>query len=448
MKRKTTEEFIQEAIKVHGNKYDYSEVEYINGSSKVKIFCNECQRYFYQRPLDHIHGQGCPYCNKKEKLNKESFILRATIKHKDKYDYNNVKYINYHTKVEIICNKCHNHFWQAPSKHLKGQGCPCCAKDKCGKYKEITKEDFIKKANITHKNKFDYSLVNFINTSTKVEIVCNKCHNHFWQIPSSHLCGNGCPYCAQKSRIKKWTLSKENFLENAYKIHGNKYNYNNIEYKNRSTKIKIFCNKCKKFFWQIPTSHLSGHGCIYCGIKAVAQSKINTLEQFIEKAQKIHGNRYNYSEVEYVSSKELVKIKCNKCQKYFLQTPNRHLKGQGCPYCNQSKGEIKIKRFLEENNIEYIFQKRFKDCKDKQQLPFDFYLPDYNICIEFQGEQHYKLRFYLGKFKSKIEAVEYFQKQQYHDQIKRDYCKKNNIQLIEIKYNENIEEKLKDILNE
>lgn len=96
-------------------------------------------------------------------------------------------------------------------------------------------------------------------------------------------------------------------------------------------------------------------------------------------------------------------------------------------------------KWLKSKDIRYITQKRFKDCKDKQLLPFDFYLPDYNLCIEFQGRQHY----FMWRNEINQDRLE---KQRQHDQIKKDYCKKNNIRLLEIKYNENINQKLKEYL--
>ena len=119
--------------------------------------------------------------------------------------------------------------------------------------------------------------------------------------------------------------------------------------------------------------------------------------------------------------------------------PNSLLSGKGCPICSESHGERNARKWFEEHKIRYVSQKVFDDCKDKKVLPFDFYLPDYNICIEYQGEQHYRPIEYFG-------GEEQFKTQYKHDKIKRDYCKNNNIRLLEIPYWENVEETLNNFL--
>ena len=155
---------------------------------------------------------------------------------------------------------------------------------------------------------------------------------------------------------------------------------------------------------------------------------------FIEKAKKVHGDKYDYSLVNYITSHIKIDINCEK-HGVFKQTPHNHLKGHGCPACNQSKGEEKVSEFLKSKNIIFLPQHRFKDCVDKIPLPFDFYLPDYNTCIEFNGIQHYKPKEYFG-------GEDGFKNQQKKDKIKSQYCKEKNITLLIIKYNEKIDKKL------
>lgn len=134
-----------------------------------------------------------------------------------------------------------------------------------------------------------------------------------------------------------------------------------------------------------------------------------------------------------------VKIKCIK-HGYFYQSPKSHInQSQGCPLCRSSKGEIKILNYLDKNNIKCCPQYKFKDCKNIKPLPFDFYLPDHNILIEFDGEQHYfSIDFFGGE-----ENFSYIKN---NDKIKTDYCFNNNIKLIRIKYTDKIEEILKNNL--
>jgi hypothetical protein len=161
-------------------------------------------------------------------------------------------------------------------------------------------------------------------------------------------------------------------------------------------------------------------------------SKRLTSEEFIYKAKLVHGERYNYNLVKYINAKTKIKIICP-IHGEFEQVPNYHLSGSGCPLCVESKGEHKIKNLLSLNNINFIPQYRFPDCKHIKPLPFDFYLADYNICIEYNGKQHYIIVPYWG-------GENYLKLQQKRDNIKKEYCLKNNIRLIIIKHDEDIYE--------
>lgn len=292
---------------------------------------------------------------------------------------------------------------------------------------------FINKAKIIHDNKYNYDKVEYINSRTKVKIFCNTCKKYFWQNPSSHLLGVGCPSCAIKHVQNSLKSTTEIFIKKAIKIHNNKYNYDCVIYKNNAfEKVKIFCNACEKYFYQAPHDHLKGSGCPYC----LGRNK--TKESFIQEAKKIHGDKYDYNKVEYNGNKTKVKIWCKQCEEYFEQRPNDHLSGHGCPGCSKSKGEDFIHKWLIKNNIKFETQKRFKDCRDKNPLPFDFYLPDYNICIEFQGIQHFiEIKYFYNKHPNSFIVL------QKHDKIKKDYCKTHKIILLEINYKDNIIEKLK-----
>ena len=242
----------------------------------------------------------------------------------------------------------------------------------------------------------------------------------------------------EKGRPPALTLGQ--FIEKAIRIHGSLYDYCEVKYINNRTKVKIYCKKCKKYFMQTPNNHLNGSGCKACMPEKLRLKNVKHSEKFIEEAIAIHKDRYDYSQVNYINARIKVKIYCKNCKKYFLQSPYHHLRGTGCPHCCSSKGELSIENYLNKYNVKFIREKRFKDCKDKKTLPFDFYLPDYNICIEFQGKQHYI-------------AVEHFDKhggfdiRLKHDQIKREYCKKNGIKLLEITYKDNVEKALMDWFN-
>ena len=210
--KKTTEKFIEEAKQVHGNKYDYSKVDYNLCQDKVTIIC-PIHGEFKQRPLSHIQGQGCPKCSGNYKLSLKNFIEEAKQIHGNKYDYSKVDYINAHEKVCIICPK-HGEFWQTASKHLNGRGCP-----QCGGSNRLTNKDFIEKSKLIHGDRYDYSNIKYINSNTKIRILCPK-HGEFEQLPHDHLQGKGCPKCAcveskAESEIYEYVCSligKENVI--------------------------------------------------------------------------------------------------------------------------------------------------------------------------------------------------------------------------------------------
>ena len=288
--------------------------------------------------------------------------------------------------------------------------------------KRLTTEQFISKANDVHNYKYDYSLVEYNGIKTKVKIICKE-HGEFAQTPDSHLNGNGCPKCS--GNVK---LTTEQFISKANEVHNYKYDYSWVEYKNRSTKVKIICKEHGEFA-QTPNSHINGKGCPKCS----GNVKLTT-EQFISKANDVHNYKYDYSLVEYNGIKTKVKIICKEHGE-FAQTPRGHLNGRGCPKCNSSKGELIIEKYLKGNNINYESQKRFKDCKNKKPLPFDFYLTDYNICIEYDGEQHFKSKSIWGG-EEELNLIKI------KDNIKTKYCEDKGIKLIRISYweKDNIEE--------
>jgi hypothetical protein len=170
-----------------------------------------------------------------------------------------------------------------------------------------------------------------------------------------------------------------------------------------------------------------------CGIIERSKKHIKTKEQFIENAINIHGDKYGYDIVKYITSIIKVKIYCKKHKNFYWQIPSSHLQGQGCPICCESKGEKEIRKSLDKYNIIYTSQKRFNNCIDKRTLPFDFYLSELGTCIEYQGRQHYELVDFSGYMKiAKME--ENLKNQQRKDKIKKEYCLKNTINLLEIPY--------------
>lgn len=285
--------------------------------------------------------------------------------------------------------------------------------------KKHTTESFVEICNQIRGNKYDYSMVSYMNSKTKVKILCRE-HGIFEQTPNNHISKlQDCPKCSPFYFEKKDT---NKLIDDFRKIHHDSYDYSMISYTNNKSKVKIICSE-HGIFEQTPNNHLKRQKCPSC-------SKMTTIS-FIEKSQKIHNYKYDYSKTLYIGNMRKVDITCIK-HGIFSQRAGSHLYGNGCPTCLESKGEREIHKILTENNIDFISQYSFEDCKFKNKLKFDFYLIKLNTCIEFDGKQH--IEYYGG--------LDSFKKRMKRDSIKNNYCQTKNIKLIRIKYDDDIKSKL------
>jgi len=367
----------------------------------------------------------------------DDFIKKAAEVHGDKYDYSKSIYVKWDKPITIICPK-HGEFHQIKSSHLRGSGCAKCAS-------ESTRFDigvFLDRSMQKHGNKFDYSLVEYKNSKSKVKIIC-PIHGEFLQFAWSHMNGHGCKKCDDLNK----TETKENFLKIAKTVHSNEYTYDLSNYKNRESKISIFCqkhgefiqsaknhinlkNKCPKCkidsdrlsadkiierfkkihgnkydysevsyvnihkkvciicdkhgrFWQTQSNHIYGKGCNECGrISTALKRSKNKSETFVNRANNIHDNKYDYSLTNYAKALKKVDIICKK-HGLFKQTPNNHLRGSGCPMCKFEETDIEkfTKNFLNEYNLNFDTNNRVLISP----YELDFYLPNYKLAIECNG---------------------------------------------------------------
>lgn len=300
----------------------------------------------------------------------KKFIEKAKAVHGDRYDYSKSVWKGYHKKLTIICPD-HGEFEQAGGIHYRC-GCP-----KCNGGTKFTKDDFIKKANEVHNNRYDYSKVNYRGIKEKVIIICPD-HGEFEQNPSNHIhLGNGCPYC---SGNKKITLKE--FVLKANILHSNKYDYSKTKFKRLDDTATIICPKHGEFKQVIENHLYNKNGCPKCGIDKRSKAKTSTIAKFVNKSNVVHDNKYTYSNSEYVNNRTPIVITCP-IHGNFKQLPYNHYKGEGCKKCalQQSKLEEKICNFLDDNGIQYISGDR-KILKGKE---IDIYLPESKLGIECHG---------------------------------------------------------------
>jgi protein-arginine kinase activator protein McsA len=251
---------------------------------------------------------------------KERFIAEAKQIHGDKYDYSSVVYNGPREKVSIICPE-HGVFFQWPYSHITlSSGCHRCAIELRNKKTSSTTEAFIDKARLIHGDLYDYSDVVYTNSQTYVSIKCTH-HGTFRQVPNAHLSGKGCPNCGGKIK-----LTTEEFISNATAVHGLRYDYSKSVYVTAKTPIEITC-KTHGPFWQIPNNHTQGAGCPSC-----APGMIFNTDEFIEKARKIHGEKYDYSNSKFVAVVAPIVIRCQ-VHGDFEQVAGEHLRGRGCKKC-------------------------------------------------------------------------------------------------------------------
>lgn len=258
----------------------------------------------------------------------------------------------------------------------------------------------------------------FVGTGKRVSVVCKKCNTESNHIAQSFVTHSfRCQQCDIDERKQKFA-EKMSVINPNICIVG--------EYKNSHTKVDCRCLIHNEFFSMTGCNLITGHGCPKCAKDSRRNFSVKSHEEFILELSKISPTIKVKSK--YVSAHKKIKCQCEICNFEWEAAPHNLLKGNRCVKCNSpSKGETKISNVLDELNIEYVKQKKFEDCRDINPLPFDFYLPTYNMCIEFQGRQHYEAVDCFG-------GEQEFKKCQKRDSIKAEYCKNNKIKLLCIAY--------------
>jgi uncharacterized protein with PIN domain len=335
-------------------------------------------------------------------------------------------YVNAKTKLRAKHNKCGNVYEVRPNDFLNGKRCPFCAK--LNIKNKLIKTDAQFRQDAKNEVGTEYTFLDeYINSSTKIKVKHNTCGHTYKVEPNSFLQGKRCPYCY--GNVKK---TDAQFKKEVFDLVGDEYTFLD-EYANTHTKLRVKHNKCGNVYGVRPHDFFRGNRCPYCSGKMK-----KTDAQFKQEVQKLVGGEYDFLDT-YADSKTKIRVKHNKCGNIYEVQPSNFLQGYRCPYCSNSKGELIISKILESLNVNYEYQKTFDDLKDINPLSYDFFIPDQNILIEYQGIQHYEPVDHFGGKKR-------FPIQQKHDKMKGAYAKAKGYKLITVPYTADTFSKIKKYL--
>lgn len=393
----TRQEFIDKSLKVHGNKYIYTEIpEKVNSRGDVTIICRE-HGPFVQNARSHYRGHGCPICkaeNTKKALllNTEKFLEKYRSKFKNEYDTSLVDYKDFETNVKMICPK-HGIFELTPHSLMRGKGCPKCGNAKSGESRRLSRDEVISRARKIHGGKYSYEKYNGEKLSEETTIIC-PIHGEFKQTMRKHLMGSGCKKCGYEKLRNTQRKDVNHVIEQCKEIHNNKYIYIlDFEYINNKSKLHAVCPVHGEF-WQEINSHLQGEGCPECGKEETTRKLRKDKEYMINRAREVHGDKYSYDNFQYINWHTKGYVTCP-IHGDFLVSPNNHIgNGSGCPKCINpiSKWEQEVFDFISSLDIE-CEQSNRKILNGKE---IDIFIPKYNIGIECDG-----LRWHNEQYKAK-----------------------------------------------
>lgn len=297
--------------------------------------------------------------------------------------------------------------------------------------RRLTLEEFIARSKELHGDIYDYSKTVYVDMLTPVTITCTKHFYTFQQAPVSHCKGKtSCPECIADMKRTKFQHTLEQAVSNLPKDVQEKYDFTDTVYNGYHNKARIRCKKHNLYFSVIWCTLYVNSGCPECSKEKARSLYSYTTVEFVENARHIYGDVYDYSRVDYVNSKEKVKIGCKR-HGYFEKAPIKHLSGQGCPRCKSSRGESAIATVLDNLGVSYLREWSTPECKDEIALRFDFMIHRGNtfLLVEYDGKQHFIQNEQWGKDRhSKLENIKR------RDGIKNKYCEERNIPLVRIPY--------------
>lgn len=431
--KKTPKEFVEELKNKRGNEFTVL-TNYEKSTVKVKVRHNKCGYEYYVNPFNLLNGSKCPHCSlaKRRKAPKQ---FANELKNLVGNEYTLLTpYKNSRTLITIRHNKCNYVYNIRPDRFLKGDRCPKCSKNAMRTTSWFKKELYKK-----YKNEY-VVLGNYRGINVPIEVKHTVCDHTYSPTPSNLLNDRShCPYCS--ALILR---SKESLGLNKVKSIINKNSHGTIEvlskqYNNLKEPIRVKCKKCGNIWETLAGNLVNGKsGCPNCANIATGNRSRLTISQVKSKIIKVTNNEYVFVGNKYKNSNLPIKVKHKKCGTIFEVTLNHFLSSRSrCPKCGASNGEKQVQDYLDSYKVNYKYGYIIPDLVYKKNLHFDFWLPQYKLAIEYDGQQH----FYPVQFggMSEEQANQEYKDGRLRDSMKDVYCKENNIKLIRIKYDQDVD---------
>lgn len=324
------------------------------------------------------------------------------------------KYQGANKPIKITCTLCGHETTHTPSALLrKGREHNCSLCEFKTKLLDVAGDTYVYHSG-------------FQNYVTPVTVTHTTCGSKLTRIPTDFIRKNRPPSC-DRCRIERQTKTHSWFVAKVAEVSNNEYTIHGV-YTSAKKKVSMTHKSCGKSWEYSPDNFIRrGARCPHCANNA----KLTTTT-FCERLANKYGNEFTVVS-EYVNARKPLTVKHNRCGYIREVTPYALLNSGGCPVCNSSLGESLVRTALKNLNLYFEEQKVFKGCQSKGKLRFDFYIPGDNVCIEYNGLQHYECVPYFHGSDPKLARTN-FAYQQKRDAIKKSYCQQNGITLICIPY--------------
>jgi len=423
----TTESFKQKVYDLVGDEYTVLG-EYVNAKTKIKMRHNACgHEYYVIPPSFKSNGSRCPKCHGNIKGNTKQFKQEVYDLVGNEYTVLG-RYRSTHNRIRMRHNACGHEYYVTPSSFKSNsRRCPKCQGLLKGNTKSFKQEIYDLVGD-------EYTVLGrYRSAKNRIRMKHNICGHEYYVAPSNFKAGNRCPKCYGTPK-----KTHREFVREVYDLVGKEYTVLG-KYVNTNTKILMRHNKCGHEYEIEPYSFKAGTRCPKC-----YGTPKKTRKEFLKEVYNLVGDEYTVLG-SYRGTNTRIRMKHNICGHDYLVKPSNFKSGSRCPKCNESKGEKLISDILNKLDINYIREKTFPNCKYKRKLRFDFYIKSLNLCIEFDGIQHFEqTNFHSSNIRdrNKLEDI------QIRDQIKDNYCKDHNIMLKRFRYDEidNLEDKITKLI--